>query len=478
MKKSTTLLLLLLLTINSYADGLSNNINIYDEFLKKVVIDYKVPGLSVAIFTDEGISYNAAYGTLKSGKEINIDTSFFLGSTSKTITALGIMLLADEGKIDIKDSVIKYLPEFSFNDDTVSPGAASVITIENLLNHTSGISDSGIPGNSMGETSIEEELLRFKKAKLVYPPGSQHKYCNLNYRLLGLIIQRISGKDFGTYIDEKIFNPLSMNHSYSDPNKAITLAEGHGQLFGFPVMRDQNFYPGALPSGSLISSVSDISKLLIDELRSFNGKKSVLPKDIVELTWKKPDGIESDYAKGWLVINKDSNKPFLIHGGALENYQSFFYLNPSANIGFVFMMNQGGFFPMTGAFNIIRDGLINMVNDKSYDYSNKNKLLSITVILTVIIILWQLAQIIITCLRKKHLVSKIAWKKYISIGLNIFWIIFFLFLFVPIMNTIMGSKGSFIMIRSMFPELFLIIISIIISNFTRVLLKLIMVIKI
>lgn len=436
----------------------------YNNFLNEITKKNRIPGLAVAIFNDEGITFSYAHGTLRTGNHINSRTSFFLGSTTKTITALAVMILDNEGKISINDPVKKYLSQFHFKDSSVFPGAENIITIAHLLSHTSGISDKGIPGPGMGERTLYEEFLRINNARLVSPPGEKYEYCNLNYRVLGYLIEQISGKSYGEFIKEKIFEPLSMNHSYSDPHDAFDLAEGFGQLFGFPIKRNQRFYPGALPSGYLISSVSDISTLLIEELRVSRKKQSIFPADMIRSTWEVPEGINGNYAKGWMKIMRDDGSSFLIHGGALENYQSFFYLDPSSNRGFVFMMNQGGFFPMINSFDKIRDGLIKIINEEEVLYHASGNIVNI--ILPLVVMSVQGLLFLLLNLWKRNIIKKKIWTK-ISIGLNVFWVIFFLFIFTPLMNIIMGDTASLSMIVNMFPELLIVMLLIIIPNIIR-----------
>jgi CubicO group peptidase (beta-lactamase class C family) len=438
-------------------------------FLDDIIMNYQVPGLALSIFNEEQILYTYTHGVLGTGEHINIDTPFFLGSTTKTITALCIMLLDYERKLSINDPVIAYLPAFYFLDDSISPDGANKITIEHLLNHTSGISNKGIPGNSMGENSLGKELLKVNNAKLIYPPGTTFEYCNLNYRLLGLIIEKVSGLSYGEFVKKHIFEVLEMENSYANPNEANGLVEGYGQLFGIPIRRNQNFFPGALPSGYLISSVSDVSKLLIDQLRASQNKHSQFPKELIETTWIIPEGINSNYAKGWMRI-EDNGNMFLVHGGSLENYQSFFYLNPASKIGFVFTMNQGGFFPMMNSFNNIRDVTIEFVNNGFVSFEGKKKALPINIIIPLVVFLGQCALFFLIPFWKKNLSVRKKWSK-ISIGINLFWVVFFLFVFIPLMNAIMGDTLSLSMIWNMFPEFIIIILLIIISNAIRATMK-------
>ncbi|MDR2900830.1 MAG: beta-lactamase family protein [Treponema sp.] len=453
----------------AYADNSTQNIEYesYNNFLENAAKDYRVPGLALAVFDDEKITYTFTHDISESGNPIEIDTPFFLGSTTKTFTALCIMILNEKGLLNIEDPVKKYLDGFYFKDDSISPGATNNITLEQLLNHTSGISQRGIPGTGIGERSLQEELLLLNKSKLMYAPGSTYEYCNVNYRLLGLIIETVTGKRYGSVLDEEIFQPLSMQHSYSHPSDAAGLAEGHGQIFGFLILRNQKFYPGALPSGYLISSASDIAALLIEELRASQGRSKVFSSELIESTWNVPQNIESNYAKGWMKADKGDGTSFLIHGGSVENYQSFFCIDPSAKKGFVLLMNQGGLFPMINTFNTIRDELIlKLIYQEEHPYTSKKNINFLNTIIPVLVLIFQAVLFLVLFFRRHLFWNRKIFSK-ISIGLNIFWCVFFLFMFTPLMNAVMGDTASLSLIGTMIPELFVTILIIVISNALR-----------
>ena len=442
----------------------------YDFFLENIVKNNRIPGLTVAVFNNDEIVYSFAHGISKNKVSVTIDTPFFIGSTTKTLTALSIMKLDYEGRLDINDPVISYLPNFFFNNSSISPDAKNVITIRHLLNHTSGISNKGIQGIGLGEQTLDDEIKILNNSKLIYPPEEKYEYCNLNYRLLGLIIEKVSGKKYGTFLKENIFTPLSMNNSFSNPQNAVNLIEGYGQLYGFPINRKQNFYPGALPSGYLISSAADISILLMDIINAFNGNQNTFSQKLIEETLTTPEEISSEYAMGWLKIDREDNTYFFIHGGSLENYQSFFYIDPVSNKGFVFMMNQGGFFPMINSFNNIRDGLIKLINGDEYNYTVNNSLNIIVIIFTLIIILFQCLLFFLLRFWKRNVLKGRIWTN-VSMFLNVFWVIFLSFIAIPLMNVIMGDTASLSMIANMFPELIIIGLIIVISNITRLIMK-------
>jgi len=159
---------------------------------------------------------------------------------------------------------------------------------------------------------------------------------------------------FGEFLNEEIFKPLSMTSTFAGPEGVKELASGYGQLFGFPFQREQKYRPGALPSGYLVSSASDISRFLIAELKAGSGGNGILNAETIKTTWNPPKDAKEGYAMGWLVVNDSVNEQIIVHGGALENYQTFFYINPQRKPGFALLMNQGGLLPTLDRWSRIR----------------------------------------------------------------------------------------------------------------------------
>ena len=431
--------------------------NVIDSFLRKTVNSYNIPGLAVAVVNDKEIIFISGYGESSPGIDISSDTPFLLGSTSKTFTALGIMRLVEEGKVELDAPVKKYLPEFKL----ATPEYDSVITIRHLLNHTSGLSDKGMPKTSLGENSLEDELALLAQCKPVSEPGKTFTYFNGNYRLLGLVIERVTGLTYGEFLHTEIFKPLGMTSTFPGPVGVKGIAKGHGEIFGFPFRREQKYRAGALPSGYIVSSASDIARYLIAELRAGKGDTSIFNPETIKATWQPPGNKKDGYAFGWLAMDTLGKTTFLAHGGSLENYQSFFYLNPELNIGFVFLMNQGGILPMIGGFSTLRNGLIRIIDrEQPQDGPGSWPVIIISVLFLLITgiefyIIFRLKNWRIRVGQKKK------WERWTNILIDFIFSCFLLFV---------GYK-SWSMIYYMLPELFLLIWIMIILGFVRTFVK-------
>jgi len=171
----------------------------------------------VVLVADHGKPvFRKAYGL--ANREWNIpvtpETVFRIGSTTKTFTAAAILKLAESGALGLDDPIAKYYP--------AAPPAWSGITLRNLLNHTSGIPDfvsttNGFIRNGARLQDKPEDLIALVRDKpLEFPPGSKFHYSNTGYVLLGLAIQKVSGKSYSEYLSDAFFKPLDLAHTAYD----------------------------------------------------------------------------------------------------------------------------------------------------------------------------------------------------------------------------------------------------------------------
>ncbi|MFC1839660.1 serine hydrolase domain-containing protein, partial [Thermodesulfobacteriota bacterium] len=172
---------------------------------------------------------------------------------------MAIMQLVEAGKIDLDTPIQKYLPWFALAD----PEEAKQITIRHLISHTSGISEltgnKDIFSDDMQDDALENGIRELSNTRLNRPVGESYEYSNINYAILGLIVQVVSGQSYESYIKEHIFTPLEMSNSYTSKAEASGLATGHTFFFGNPIVRDNFSYSRRLlPAGFLISSAEDL----------------------------------------------------------------------------------------------------------------------------------------------------------------------------------------------------------------------------
>ncbi len=202
----------------------------HDKYFTKQMEKANVIGMQAASIQDGELVWQGSYGLkeYKTDKEVNDSTLFMIASCSKPVTALAVMLLWDQGKLDLDDPANSYLP-FEISNPNYPDSA---ITIRMLLTHTSSFQDNWdimMPLYTLpegGDSPLElyhfvheyfteegkyyDSDLNFHKVN----PASKFDYCNMGYVILGLLIEQISGQAFSEYMKEEIFIPLSMNNSY------------------------------------------------------------------------------------------------------------------------------------------------------------------------------------------------------------------------------------------------------------------------
>ncbi len=196
-----------------------------DDYISARMRQLHIPGLSLAIVRDGRITKAQGYGfaNLELRAHATKETVYEIGSNTKQFTAAAIMMLVEDGKIRLEDTITKYFPE--------APETWRGITIKHLLTHTSGIQNHvAVPHwldafrtNLAFETApARDELLKmFFKLPLEFQPGETWAYDNTGYYLLGIIIEKASGKSYWQFLDERIFKPLGMDATRSTDPQAL-----------------------------------------------------------------------------------------------------------------------------------------------------------------------------------------------------------------------------------------------------------------
>jgi CubicO group peptidase (beta-lactamase class C family) len=200
-----------------------------DTLVARMGISSETPGGVVGVIRDGRIIFEKAYGLadFKTKTPNTISTLFNLGSTSKQFTAAAILLLAKQNKLSLSDDIRKYFPDF--------PDYGYPITIENLIHHTSGIKSTDVlclmAGTLFSEDNREGDYnLIARQKSLNFKPGDEYLYSNSGYILLGKIVEKASGMKFSKFVEENIFRPAGMAHTYIYDNPEKTTAnsaKGH-----------------------------------------------------------------------------------------------------------------------------------------------------------------------------------------------------------------------------------------------------------
>ena len=193
-----------------------------------------IPGMALAVVRDGEPDRLWADGVARPGVPMTPQTPVLLASVSKSLTAVAVMQLVAAGKLSLDARVVGYLPWFS----TADPGLSDQITVAQLLHHTSGLADGvrtdGALLDDQSPAALERGVRRFANVELSFAPGSDFVYSNLNYDLLGLLVQTVSGERFADYMRDHVFVPMGMRNATADPARAADLgaADGYYRWFG------------------------------------------------------------------------------------------------------------------------------------------------------------------------------------------------------------------------------------------------------
>src|SRR5215216_1356402 len=315
-----------------------------DTYVEEQMKDIHLPGVALGIIRGDQIVYLKGYGVADpSGRAVTAETPFLLASLAKPVTALAVMQLVEAGKVELDASVQRYLPYFRLADAQ----ASATITVRHLLNHTSGISratgDEKYPSQASLDWTPEQRVRELSDNALTHPVGTTHEYSNVNYAILALIVETVSGQSFESYVQGHIFDPLEMSQSTYYQPQAIPpdSAVGYQHWFGFPVARDIPLPRSSNGHGGLIASAEDMTHFMIAQLNEGRyGNVTVLfPAGITEM--HTPAALEGNtksfYAMGWEVETVDG-LPIITHNGDYGGFHADMTLT-SDGWGVVMMTN-------------------------------------------------------------------------------------------------------------------------------------------
>ncbi len=257
-----------------------------------------------------------------------LNTVHRIGSLTKQFTSMAIMILVQEGKIQLDDKINQYIKTI--------PPKWSDITIHHLLSHTSGVPElfgdlESVPVEKTGE-EIERVFELKKESEPRANPGEAYRYSNYGYVLLGYLIEKVSGKIYPEFLKEKILDPLQMSATYYDDSRPIIpkRAEGY-QMRNKKLSNDKLTDPAAFSAGGMLSSTSDYEKF-IRELFS----NTLLDKNHFEKLFQV---VQSNYAYGWQVLQR-KDKSIYAHSGGTHGFSSKIIIYPKDQTAILILGNN------------------------------------------------------------------------------------------------------------------------------------------
>jgi len=316
-----------------------------DQFFARFVGAH-TPGGVVIVLRDGKTLYQAAYGlsNLKRGTPLSLESVMHIGSVGKQMTALAIMMLAEEGKLKYDDPVGKYIPELKhYGDD---------LTIRHLLHHTSGLDDYN--------TALEDRLY----ARAAYPtnadlvavlsqmkgptrrPGAAFDYSNPGYELLAVVIERVSKQTFPKFMQTRIFDPLKMTHTFSLPNATRRadplVAMSYTGSAAAPEAYPSDDFDGLYGSGSIYTTIGDMA--LYDEALYAGTLISTEALQDAFQPGKLNNGKLEPYGFGW-ELETYKGQSYVAHSGGWLGFISDYVRFPEQHFSVIVLLNRDYGYP-------------------------------------------------------------------------------------------------------------------------------------
>ncbi len=308
------------------------------------------PGLAVLIVKDGKVVFERGYGVtdLRTHTPIDSHTNFRLASLTKQFTATAIMLLVHDGKLHYDDRLTDVFPEF--------PAYGKAITIRNLLNHTSGLKDyedlmpsqEGVPEDKLEQIQDSGVLKLLEGQKEgIFAPGTHWAYSNSGYVLLGLIVEKVSGKPFGEFLHDRIFVPLHMDHTQAyqkGKNEVAHRAYGHSLIKGRWQQTDQSSTSATLGDGGVYTSLHDLEKwdaALRDHtlLSAEEMKPALTAVKVSDNSVKGPNNEPAAYGFGWYLDPYRGHRR-MWHYGETQGFRNNIQRFPDDHLTVIILSNR------------------------------------------------------------------------------------------------------------------------------------------
>ncbi len=302
------------------------------------------PGAAIAVVHNGKVVHAKGYGMANLDHRIPIGAStvFDIASVSKQFGAMAIALLEQDGRVSLDDDVRKYIPELR--------DVGHKVTLRHLVHHTGGYRDwpgsMRIGGWSYHDVISFEQILRFAEHQraLNFPPGDSYAYSNTGYNLLAEVVQRVSGKTFREFTNERIFQPLGMTstHFHDKHDEVVPLlAMSYRPIAGGTYAVVPNNLT-ALGSSSLYTTVEDLAKWIMN----FDAPVASLSKTVQRMYQQGVlnNGDTIPYAFGQNVL-KQRGLRMVTHGGSWAGYRSVLQRYPEQNFGVVILANTSDMNP-------------------------------------------------------------------------------------------------------------------------------------
>jgi CubicO group peptidase (beta-lactamase class C family) len=333
---------------------------VVEEMVQKYAVAHHFPGYSFGIVLDGKLVYETSggYTNLQTKAPVNSKSMFRIASMSKSFTAMAILKLRDEGKLRLDDKASMYIPELKNQGLTTD---AAAITIRDLLTHSAGFPEDNPWGDRQLEKTSQEFLAFIKKGiHFSTATGSSYEYSNVGFTMLGYIIEKVTGKNYGVYIKENIWKPLTMEASWEFSSIDDTkLAHGYRWIGNNwteePLLHDGIY--GAM--GGMITNLESFGKYVSLHLEAWPPRNNIetgpvkrssiremhQPSRFIGLNanYKYPSGracpTSGAYGYGLSWLKDCTGRTSIAHSGGLPGFGSNWRILPEYGLGVILLAN-------------------------------------------------------------------------------------------------------------------------------------------
>lgn len=306
-----------LVWLNSVSYAAQENVAVkVDSFINGEMAKQRIPGVALAVVKNGAIVLAKGYGYANLEHQVLVkpETIFQSGSVGKQFTATAVMLLVEEGKLDLDASIATYFAE--------APAAWKKITVRHLLTHTAGTTDYPKDFDYRRDYTEADMLKLIKALPLAFQPGEKWEYSNLGYVTLGILIRKATGKFYGDFLQERIFQPLGMNTArvISEADLVANRAAGYQLVNG--EIKNQDWVAPLLNTtadGALYLTVLDMAQWDA----ALYGEKILQQTSLAQM-WtpvKLNSGKTHGYGLGWSLSEVRGHR-IIEHGGAWQGFKA------------------------------------------------------------------------------------------------------------------------------------------------------------
>jgi CubicO group peptidase (beta-lactamase class C family) len=291
--------------------------HVVDSIVTAGMRDHRLVGLSVALVRGGRVELLKAYGNASLQPRVPVDTltRFSIGSVTKEFVAALTLLLQEDGRLSVHDTLAKWYPNLT---------RAREITLLDLINHVSGYHDyyplDYVDREMAVPTTAEHIMQEYATIPLDFDPGTRWSYSNTGYTILGRVLERVSGKSLGTLLEERIFRPLGMTQTTYEPTRPERRATGYvswalGEME--PAQLEGRGWIGA--PGGIWSTAGDIAKWDLALMRP--GFLDAASRQVMFTERHLRDGTPTGYAGG-LAVGESGGRTIFQHGGATAGFSA------------------------------------------------------------------------------------------------------------------------------------------------------------